>query len=131
MSNTVDAQTSASAVSASSRRAMNCAPAPGEQLGCSLHSSGGTIHDTSGSVPPSTSSRVAATMSPPVVPVLAGTEPIPRSYKGLPGAASRNCANQASALSSKLSAAFWYTFQLTPAACSRSGYVVQRKPEDR
>ena len=54
--------------------------------------------------------------------VLEGAAPftIPRWYSGEERRAVRYCRNQASALLSKLSSC-WYTFQLIPARCSRSG----------
>jgi hypothetical protein len=49
----------------------------------------------------------------------------PRSYRSDPGSALLNAAN-CSGMLQPWSSSCWYTFQLMPAAWSRSAYVVQR-----
>ncbi len=97
---------SLSAASACSTRLTKCAPFSGGPSGCSEKSWFATTQETWGNVPASASALIAAAMSSGVDPVL-GTEPMPRCFSGLELAAPVNWLKYASALSPKLSEAFW------------------------
>ncbi|KJY26746.1 hypothetical protein VR45_36350 [Streptomyces sp. NRRL S-495] len=80
-------------------------------MACSESAAGATIQDTCGRVSAWMSAAKASTRASPIAngsPFLAGspTARMPRSYSGSPGLALTKGANQASALSSKLSSAW-------------------------
>jgi hypothetical protein len=79
---------------------------PGGASGCSLVFWLATTHETWGRVPASASALMALAMSTGVLPV-DGTDAMPFWYSALLLEASANWVKYASALSVKLSAAFW------------------------
>src|SRR5262245_35103781 len=112
--NTVLAHTSGLAAMAPIFEATKFAPAAGVSAGCSDWPAPGISHDTAGSRSCSASYSNC--------PVATGAMPL--SCKGVPGVASWNCLKCGSMLYALCPTASAYTFQLTPAASSRSAYVV-------